>query len=285
MGHDANIPIEQREVQRLLGRCLLLLQQYELLLKCMLRSHQMSMTFDPSGRPVVKQPEVRTKTLGTLMKDFCSSYLRSEASQPASESPVESDLTSFSLKFSTTVNAEDYERVTNGLDKLVKLRNHLVHHFIEHADLATAEGCLSATAFLKENNDEIESKLRQLKELALEMEASRQVAAAFMANEEIWNFVEDGIFPDGTIHWELAGICEYLNEVSRRSHVEGWTAVRTAENWIQDNDPEQTPQRYRCSSLRQVIHESKRFELRYIVIDGKKTAHYRPLAPTSNLVS
>lgn len=45
--------------------------------------------------------------------------------------------------------------------------------------------------------------------------------------------------------------------------------------WIAERHPDQLPAKYGCSSWRQVVHESRLFELRYREVDGQRAAWYR----------
>lgn len=56
-----------------------------------------------------------------------------------------------------------------------------------------------------------------------------------------------------------------LREAETRFATEGWTLLNTATPWIRAKDPDQHPQRYGCGSWRQVIHESRQFEIRRTV--------------------
>lgn len=64
-------PESQREVQRLLGRCLIRLQQYELLLKSLIaRSEVSGAAHELESRLVERVADVEKATLGSLMKSL-----------------------------------------------------------------------------------------------------------------------------------------------------------------------------------------------------------------------
>src|SRR3546814_4746275 len=66
----------------------------------------------------------------------------------------------------------------------------------------------------------------------------------------------NGIGPDGTIHWPMAGIVSALHQALRELAVDGWASLDAAARWMSENHPEQTPQKYGCARWRHVIHES-----------------------------
>jgi arginine repressor len=64
-------PESQREVQRLLGRCLLRLQQYERLLKALIARREISgAVHEIESRLAERAAEVEKLTLGSLMKSL-----------------------------------------------------------------------------------------------------------------------------------------------------------------------------------------------------------------------
>ena len=67
-----------------------------------------------------------------------------------------------------------------------------------------------------------------------------------------------------------------LREAAAELAVEGWTPVASAGRWIVERLPEHLPAKYGCSSWRQVVHESRLFELRYRDVGGQRAAWYRP---------
>ncbi|MCP4944161.1 MAG: hypothetical protein GY924_19570 [Planctomycetaceae bacterium] len=63
--------------------------------------------------------------------------------------------------------------------------------------------------------------------------------------------------------------------------VKQWAPVAEAARWIAERYPEQLPAKYGCSSWRQVVHKTPILELRYLEVDGQRTACYlspRPIA-------
>lgn len=77
------------------------------------------------------------------------------------------------------------------------------------------------------------------------------------------------------MHWPAAGIVRALREAASELAVDGWTPVAAASRWIMERSPDQQPNKYGCASWRQVLHESRLFELRYRDVDGERAAWYR----------
>ena len=107
------------------------------------------------------------------------------------------------------------------------------------------------------------------------MDQTRRLAAEFVQSDAFLDLVIDGIAPDGTVDWPAAGIIRALQEVANELAVDGWTPVAAAGRWIMERSPEQRPNKYGCASWRQVLHESRLFELRYRDANGRRAAWYR----------
>ena len=73
---DEDLQTLQHEVQRLLGRCMLRLQQYERLIKAMVAHYKVSAPFHDLERARAAQiDETARMTLGTLVGDLLGSYV------------------------------------------------------------------------------------------------------------------------------------------------------------------------------------------------------------------
>jgi hypothetical protein len=107
------------------------------------------------------------------------------------------------------------------------------------------------------------------------MDETRREAAEFIQSDAFHDLMINGIAPDGTVYWPRAGIVRALREAANELAVDGWTPVAAAGRWITERNPEQQPNKYGCASWRQVLHESRLFELRYRDVYGQRAACYR----------
>jgi hypothetical protein len=274
---DDGIAAAQHEAQRLLGRCLLRLQQYEQLIKLIVAHHELSGPAHAlTDIRAAKVAGVANKSLGMMVKQLLGSYVVDESKdeeEMLTDGPQ--DVISIGLRMNLVLSAEDYGRTRNDLQDLVSLRNQLVHHFIEQHDLWTPEGCRSACDELTAAYRRIDGCFEQLRSWAEHMEQARRLAAEFTQSDAFREFVINGIAPDGVIHWSVSGIVLALSAAGKELAIDGWTSVTAASTWIEARHPEQTPEKYGCSSWRQVIHESRQFELRYKDINGQRAAWFR----------
>jgi hypothetical protein len=161
------------------------------------------------------------------------------------------------------------------LKELVLLRNNLDHHFIDQHDLWSTSGCRTAHEALVAADARFDRHIEQLLGWAEHMDQARHLAAKFIQSDVFRDLVINGIAPDGTVDWPAAGIVRALREAANELAVDGWTPVTAAGRWITERSPEQQPNKYGCASWRQVLHESRLFQLRYRDLDGRRAACYR----------
>lgn len=270
-------PDLQREVQRLLGRCMLRLQQYERLLKAIVAHHELAgPAHSIEGIRDARVQDAATKTLGTLVGKLLDSYVVVDGVERevlGDDTPA--DVISFGFRMNLQMTAEDYARTRDGLKELVDLRNGLVHHFIERYDLWQAGGCIAAREHLVACYTRIDGHYEQLRSWAEHMEQARQLAASFMQSPVYLDLVVNGIAPDGTVDWAAAGCVSALREAAAALAVDGWASLDAAIEWIGSRHSDQTPEKYGCRTWRQVLHESRRFELRYREEASRRVPWYR----------
>lgn len=272
---DDALQTRQREVQRLLGRCLLRLQQYERLIKAIVAHHEISGPACQLGLEKVRAARVddtARKTLGVLVDDLLGSYIVTDA---IGANNAAQDIDSFSVRMRLVFSDEDFARTKNELVELVSLRNGLVHNFIDQHDLWSLDGCHGAHDALVAAYSRIDERFEHLRGWAEDMEQCRRLAAEFVQSHEFRDCIINGIAPDGKVDWPATAIVDALREAAGELAIDGWASVADAGRWIAERFPEQLPGKYGCSSWRQVVHESRVFEIRYFEEDGQRSARYR----------
>ncbi len=96
-----------------------------------------------------------------------------------------------------------------------------------------------------------------------------------LQSKEFEELFVNGITPDGKVNWDASGIVSALREAFGALAVDGWAPVAAAGKWVAKRYPEQLPAKYGCLSWRQVVHNAPILELRYLEMDGQRTACYR----------
>lgn len=275
---DEDLKTLQHEVQRLLGRCLLRLQQYERLIKSMVAHHKVSGPIPDLEQASAKQvDDTARKTLGTLVGDLVGSYVVADEVDPTEETTTyfPENVNWFAMQMTLGLPEAEFTLVESELREMVLLRNNLVHHFIDQHDLWSSDGCRRAKDALVIAYKRIDQHFGQLREWAEGMEKMRQTLSEILQSEEFKDVLVNGIAPNGKVNWDASGIVSALREAFRALAVYGWAPVAEAGKWVAKLYPEQLPAKYGCQSWRQVVHNASILELRYLEIDGQRTACYR----------
>jgi len=259
----------QKEIQRKLGRNLLRLQQCELLLKHFVIEQEVSGPASELER--IKQERhngYAVKPMGSVVKELIGGYIQlaSPASEEAQDDDGPSDMTQPWLKLNCSMQMypENFARTKTQLSELVDLRNEMVHHFLERFDISGVEGCHAADGHLDELFQQINEHFERLRQWHGHFSGVRADMAAFMQTPEYYDFVVYGIYPGGAgVSWPSSGIVQLLREAEGALNKQegGWTSLQSAIEYIRTQAPEQTPKKYGCHSWREVIHESKQFEV------------------------
>ncbi len=263
----------QRDMQRMLGRCILLLQQYEKLMKAILINHEIRVFGLPPKSDVEKRiASLSFVTLGNLIGKLLSTFVTSNEMEDTAKPELPDNIISINIKMGLRISADDYDKMRIDLEELVLLRNKLVHHFIDQYDLWDLDGCRDAYDGLTTAYSRIHHHFEQLRSWARHIDQTRRRLAEFMQSDDYLNILINGRAPHD---WSMTGIVQALQQAAENLAVEGWTSLDLAQQWIIERHPNQLPAMYGCRSWQQVVHESRLFELRYLEITGKRAAWYR----------
>jgi hypothetical protein len=201
---DDALPTLQRDVQRLLGRCLLRLQQYERLIKAIVAHHDISGPAHAlEAARAARVDDTARKTLGPLVGELLGSYLVTDQIGTPAETTVGSpeNVASIRVRFGVELSETDFDRTENELKELVLLRNSLVHHFIDQHDLWSLDRCRDAQDALIAAYGRIDHDLGRLRQWAEDMARVQRLAVERLQSDEVREFIVNGTSLDGTVDW------------------------------------------------------------------------------------
>lgn len=272
-------PALQRDVQRLLGRCMLRIQQYERLMKAMLAHHELAGPVDTlEVQRSTRIEKLSDKSLGTLVKALFETYVVPDGFERdiLPDGKVATDRISMAFSFWMSMAPDRWAQTKEAVEDLVAMRNDLVHHLIDRFDVWSEEGCIAAVRHLEDSYGRIDGHYLELVEWATNMEKAREMAASFSQSQAFHDLVVNGIAPDGSFEWPSTGIVRALRQAVEASGTEGWVRLDEVRVWLATHEPEQTPDKYGCQTWPQVVSESRLFDLQYRAsTDGRKEAWIR----------
>ena len=267
---------------------MLRLQQYEKLLKALLRETSFTSSVSSDRLPtVVRHNQADDKTLGVLVQAFLGSVIKEKNQLKDRSEEIatvqQERISSFSSQFSIVMEPEQRVSVATALKELVEIRNGLVHHFIDQFDVWSMDGCNAAFVFLQTTLTLIDARFDELQGWAKSLDSVRKQTADFVSSS-VFDDVLNGIEPDGTILWDQCGAVRVLSDAAEQLGSPSWTPLAEAIGWIERQHPEQTPERYRCKSWREVIHRSRLLKVEYLRDAGESVAGFRKVAQSGATV-
>jgi hypothetical protein len=187
----------QRNVQRLLGRCLLRIQQYERLMKAMLAGHELAGPVEAlAARRQARIDRFSGKSLGLLAESLFETAVVPEGFKRELLTDKDADDgISMALGVRLSLEPESWARAKAAIEELVALRNGMVHHLIEQFDLWTDEGCVAATTHLENAYDRIDRHYVELEAWAKGMADAQEAAAALSQSDDFFDLVIKGTGP------------------------------------------------------------------------------------------
>jgi hypothetical protein len=275
----------QREVQRKLGRCLIRIQQYEMLLKEMVAKREVSEFLGSTPAQFVESSsDAATKTLGQLVGELTGKYfqptlLESGQTQPEDSSDADAHPAGWArVRMSVSMPPDAHAKLTEELQELVDLRNDLVHHFFEGQDLSSEVGCIAADMYLEDCYSEIDRHLVSLRVWAASSNEATRAMAAFMESPEYREFLMAELSPSiSQREAALPGLVELLRQAEAVHAQEGWTAQTDAIAFIKTVAPNETPRKHTFGSWRHVLRDAGVFDVRRAPVspDGPIETWYR----------
>lgn len=259
-------PEIQLDVQRLLGRCMVRIQQYEIALKSLLVHHEIAGPVETlEGQIEKRTEELSGETLGTLKKKLFKSFVVPEGFErellPEDKTPT--DRISVAHSFRMTLYPEQWAQTKSSIDEFVALRNELVHHFLSRFNIWEKQGCLDAMAYLEDSYLRIDARFQELRAWMMAMHEAGEAVASFVKSQAHHDWLVNGINPDGSFEWQQTGIVRALRTEVQALAGDNWAPLEAVKAQVLARHPDQTPQKYRCTTWQQVLTESTEFDLEY----------------------
>ncbi|MBW3776544.1 hypothetical protein GL272_06220 [Aeromonas veronii] len=239
------------------GRCLLQLQQFELMLKATLPTLKVSGFSDELAGNVERDRQLLGgKTLGHLVGQW------NQRTTPGDEQEIDDDALNSRAYFSFSCGLEDGEWMNEKLKQLLELRNELVHHFLSRFALNSEASCQEAISYLFTAANTIENNWDTLISLLTTFEKGKRELIDFINSPAGKNLFYYGIIPgEPVVNWETTTIIQQLKFAERSIAKDDWAQLNEAIRSIGQSHPGLSPKLYGCSSWREVIHRSQLFEV------------------------
>ncbi|NQY26227.1 MAG: hypothetical protein HRT92_03515 [Piscirickettsiaceae bacterium] len=221
-----------REIQRKIGRNILLFQQLEYGLKYVVANGQFSgYSSELESIIATRKSSVNTQTLGKLVGQFVetSNPTRNDYSTESDE--IKEPRISYDFRIETDENS--YKEKKESLSKLVLERNKLVHHLLPELDPKSLESCKKVEKNLDEQADKIRNELISVQSIAQALSEGRKKLADYLSSDEcekewLLSFLRQDRL--------VILLAEIASQVARE---DGWTLMNTAGNLVKQHAPDE----------------------------------------------
>lgn len=238
------------ELQRKVGRNILVYQKIELAMKDLLAKNNTSGKTDELSKVFEKRlQDNRKKTLGGLTQSFINDFYKSDE-----KGEHEFDDNKPSIGLNISIKTEDVSEIEKNYQGVVSSRNFIVHNFLERYIFASVEDCAEAEAYLDFEYDKAKIFLNDLlgiydslNEFAQELQSK---------SEYIRNRIQKFTDADD-LSRHMAS--EMIQGFKRD---DGWIVLSTASTKLRTECPELfvDMKKYGHNSLKKVMESSDLFE-------------------------
>jgi len=245
-----------REVQRKIGRNILLFQQLEYLLKYVVANGQFSgYSSELESIIATKRSSVNKQTMGQLVGQFV------ESSNPTrnddSTEPGEIKEPHFSFDFRIETDENSYKEKKETLSRLVLERNKLVHHLLPELDLQSFESCKKVEKNLDEQADKVRTEIKNFQSMAQCLSGARKKISDYLCSDEGKKVYLLSFLRQDRLVILLA---EIANQVVRE---DGWTLMNIAGTLVKQHAPDELALLHKGTehrSLKSLMLKTEMFE-------------------------
>ncbi len=244
------------EVQRKIGRNILLFQQLEYVLKYVIANGQLSgYSSDIEQIIASKRESVNRQTMGQLVGQFVENYnpTRGESSYELEELKE----AHFSFDFRVETDEKSYENQKEALARLVLERNKLVHHFLPEFDPNSYESCSKVEKKLDDQADRVRIEVENILNFAQKLSDMRKEISDFLSSEDGKKELLLSFLRQDRLVILLA---EISSQVARE---DGWTLMSTAGQLVKQHAPDELELLHKGSehkSLKSLMLKTEMFE-------------------------
>lgn len=256
---EVNTPLEELvdEVERKIGKNVLLFQRLEAILKFLLAYGSVSGYVSDLKAAHEKQVvSVDKQTLGQLVRQFNTSVL----SVPEEIAKEPKELKELWFSFNFNVKSDDSLSTTweESLELVVDERNELIHHLLPKFDLSSAHGACTAIDYLDQQRAKVLPAYEKLKQIAITLQELQRDLAEYYDSDDFKKYCD---------LWLLQGrrVAQLLSDIAlKQARSDGWAELGAAGQIIGQEAPEELAalkRHYGQRTLKGVLQASEWFEI------------------------
>ncbi|MGZ8097178.1 MAG: hypothetical protein ACXWUD_13140 [Methylosarcina sp.] len=267
---DVNLELENliKEVQRKLGRNVLLFQQIEHMLKYMLAYQDVSFWKSNDGLKSnleERKNRVSKLCLGQIAKEYIGNTFSFADEVSKEQSEQRDDAFFMGIKNDPIIcDIDFYNQRKDELTALIAERNDLIHHFLPKWNFKQYESVSAAEKYLDQQRERTLPEYEFLTSLIQNFHDSRKQIAEYIRSDEYHKFLELSFLRDSQ---HVAGLYEFA---TTRKRDDGWAVLGGAGLYIREKISEDfladelanIKKKYGCKTLKEIALKSEYFDIR-----------------------
>ena len=244
------------EVQRKIGRNLLLIQKTEYLLKSIVLHSKIS--GHPDQLKDIKktlEEKISRKSMGQVLSEYLNHI------NPLIENNQELEPSHISMEFDFNLSKEEFKKKENLLSDILKERNDLVHHLILDLNESSINSCINMENKLDEQKNRLLPELKQLQTMIQVIEKARNRFKEHLES----GFFEKALYYDDFLFNGKLLILELAKLSIQNDESDGWISLGFAGIHVRNIMPEEVDKlkdKYGYKTLKPLIQNTKMFELK-----------------------
>ncbi len=248
------------QVQRKIGRNLLLIQKMEYQLKYIVFHSNIS--GHPSQLNNIKktrEEKLSKMSMGQVLSQYFD-HINPSIENNQEIQNIQNDI-HISIELNYDISKEEFENKEKLLSDILKERNDLVHHFILDFNGSSIDSCKNMEHKLDEQRKRL---LPELKHLQTLIQAMKKVQNSFKESYES-GFLNKALHYDELLFNGKLLILELANVSMQNNESEGWISLNFAGRHIRKIMPEEVDKlkdKYGYKTLKPLIQDTKMFEVK-----------------------
>ena len=251
------------EVQRKIGRNLLLLQKMEHLLKYLVLHSKISGPIDQLNdiREQLKD-KLQTQSMGVVLSQYLE-QIKTTSNQNMEDANIKGDSSQILCEIEynyTNYTDIEYDEKKSILNKILEERNDLVHHMILNFDESSIDGCRVIEIKLDEQRNCL---LPELKDLQSKVKILHEVQQKYLELAKSGRLEKDFYYLYMVENFPL--IVELAKISIKKHRSDGWVSLGLVGKMIRQDMPDEVKklkEKYASRTLKSLISETKIFEIK-----------------------
>jgi len=251
---ESSLQKAKNEVQRKIGRNMLMFQHMEQMLKYLIAHGHIHGDQDTLEENLKRRKDsVSKKTMGQLIGDFMEN---AHGEMTEIDAPDKSKI-HLSFQFKIDCDEMYFDKRKKELASIVAERNDLIHHLLPRFSLASTDSCHEIEKYLDNQHDKLTKEIDNIKSTLKSFDKLRKQVVEYLKSDTWLEEVK-------MTELRQTRLVVWLGQIAQKaSRKDGWTYLNTAGQVLQTQQPEELAnfkKQYGYKSIKEIILATQLFD-------------------------